>query len=117
MLPREGKRVASADQVTRDFSRSWKRNDPDQVAAFFARDAIYTDGPKGTHRGREAIRQEVAAASDRFPAGFDVTVQSLVSDGRTVMVKRTDRFEAGNPSIDMDVAGAFEINDEGLIVR
>jgi hypothetical protein len=46
MLPREGKRVASADQVTRDVSRSWKRNDPDQVAAFFARDAIYTDGPK-----------------------------------------------------------------------
>jgi limonene-1,2-epoxide hydrolase len=46
-----------------------------------------------------------------------VTVQSLVSDGRTVFVERTDRFEAGNHSIDMDVAGAFEISDEGLIVR
>jgi limonene-1,2-epoxide hydrolase len=45
-----------------------------------------------------------------------VTVQSLVSDGRTVFVERTDRFEAGNHSIDMDVAGAFEINVD-LIVR
>lgn len=69
--------MTPADQVVRDFFRSWKRNDPDEVAAFFASDATYTDGPRGTHRGRKAIRQEVAVVSERFPVGFDVAVQSL----------------------------------------
>ena len=109
--------MRAADQVVRDFFRSWKRNDPEEVAAFFASDGIYTDGPRGTNRGREAIRQVFAAASERFPAGFDVAVKSLVSEGRTVMVERVDRFEAGNHFFEMEVAGIFEISDEGLIVR
>jgi len=46
-----------------------------------------------------------------------VAVQSLVSDGRTVIVERIDRFEVANRSFDMAVAGVFEVNNDGLIVR
>ena len=109
--------MTSAEQVVRDFLGSLKRNDPDEVAAFFTPDGIYTDGPRGTTQGRAAIRQVFAAASERFPGGFDVAVQSLVSDGRTVMVERVDSFEVGNHSFEMEVAGIFEISDDGLIVR
>lgn len=33
------------------------------------------------------------------------------------MVERIDHFEEANHSFDMAVAGIFEINDDGLIVR
>ena len=109
--------MTSADQVVRAFFDSWRRTDSDEVAAFLTPDATYTDGPRGTSYGRDAIREVMAAAFTQFPAGFDVTVRSLVSDGRTVMVERTDRFEVAGRSFAMDVAGALEVNEGGQISR
>jgi limonene-1,2-epoxide hydrolase len=109
--------VASADQVVRAFFDAWTHNDPDEVAAFFTADAAYTDGPRGTSYGRDAIRKVMAAALMQFPRGFDVTIRSLVSNGRMVMVERTDRFEVAGRLFEMDVAGALEVNEDGLIAR
>jgi limonene-1,2-epoxide hydrolase len=108
--------VKPADEVIRGFFRSWERSDADEVAAFFAPEATYTDGPRGTYRGRDAIRQELAAAFERRPARLKVSVRSLLSQGRTVMAECVDRLEVGGRPVEMAVAVVFEVNDDGLIV-
>jgi limonene-1,2-epoxide hydrolase len=52
-----------AEATIRRFFDAWKRNDPDEIVRFFREDAVYTDGPRGTHRGRAAIREMVVNAN------------------------------------------------------
>jgi limonene-1,2-epoxide hydrolase len=106
-----------AEATIRRFFEAWRRNDPDEIVSFFREDAVYTDGPRGTHRGSAAIREMVVNANKLTPGGFEVEVQSLVSDGTLVMVERIDRFQARGRTFAMDVAGAFEVDDHGLIFR
>ena len=106
-----------AEATIRRFFEAWKRNDPDEIVSFLREDAVYTDGPRGTHRGSAAIREMVVQANKLTPGGFEVAVRSLVSDGTLVMVERIDRFQARGQTFGMDVAGAFEVDDQGLIYR
>jgi limonene-1,2-epoxide hydrolase len=106
----------SAEQVVRQFLAALKRSDVDELVGFFSDDAVWTDGPRGTYRGVNAIRAEIESQVQLVPS-LTVEVENLVATGGTVMVERADTFETQGKSFDLEVVGVFEIDGSGLIKR
>jgi limonene-1,2-epoxide hydrolase len=106
----------SAEQVVRQFLAALKRSDVDELVGFFTDDAVWTDGPRGTYRGVDAIRAEIESQVQLVPS-LTVEVKNLVATGGTVMVERADAFATQGKSFDLEVVGVFEIDGRGLIKR
>jgi limonene-1,2-epoxide hydrolase len=106
----------SAEQVVRQFLAALKQSDVDELVSFFSEDAVWTDGPRGTYRGVDAIRAEIESQVQLVPS-LTVEVKNLVANGSTVMVERADTFETQGKSFDLEVVGVFEIDGSGLIKR
>ena len=106
----------SAEQVVRQFLTALKQSDVNELVSFFSDDAVWTDGPRGTYRGVDAIRAEIESQVQLVPS-LTVEVKNLVATGGTVMVERADTFETQGKSFDLEVVGVFEIDDSGLIKR
>ena len=106
----------SAEQVVRQFLAALKRSDVDELVSFFSDDAVWTDGPRGTYRGVDAIRAEIESQVQLVPS-LTVEVKNLVATGGIVMVERVDTFEAQGKSFDLEVVGVFEIDGGRLIKR
>ena len=103
----------SPESVVRGFLASWADPKLDKVAGFFADDAVFVDGPRGVHRGLNAIRSQLEI--DLRPVRADV--KKLVADGRTVMLERVDSFDVGGMDFSRAVMAAFVIDSDGLIKR
>ena len=95
---------------------TWPRSDVDEIVAFFSNDAVYTDGPRGTYRGADAIKAELVSTLQVVPSTTADVKNLLVSDG-LVMVERVDIFEVAGKTFDVEVTGVFEVNDDGRISR
>jgi limonene-1,2-epoxide hydrolase len=107
---------ASAESVVRNFLAAWLQSDVDELVGFFTDDAVYTDGPRGVHRGIDAIRAELGTMVKMIPS-TSIDIKTLVADGGTVMVERVDNFKIAGKPFDMDVAAAFDVDDQGRISR
>jgi limonene-1,2-epoxide hydrolase len=106
----------SAEAVVRKFLAAWKRSDVDELVSFISDDAVYTDGPRGTHHGIDAIKAELQSMVKMFPSTV-IDVRTLVADGRTVMVERVDNFEVQAKPFGLEVAAVFELDGDGRINR
>jgi limonene-1,2-epoxide hydrolase len=106
----------SAETAVRKFLAAWVQSDPDQLAGFFTDDAVYTDGPRGVHRGIDAIRAELATMVTMIPS-TSIDIKTLVADSGTVMVERVDNFKIAGKPFGMDIAAAFDVDDHGRIRR
>ena len=106
----------SAELVVRNFLAAWKRSDVDELVSFISDDAVYTDGPRGTHHGIDAIKTELQSFVKTTPSTI-VDVKTLVSDGGTVMLERVDNFEIQGKPFGLEVAGVFEVDSNGRINR
>jgi limonene-1,2-epoxide hydrolase len=100
-----------ADEVVTEFCKLWSSPDPDQLAGYFAEDAVYHNIPMEPVKGREAIKQFIAGFTAAFE-GIDFQVHRQVSDGNLVMNERTDvmRRKDGD-DIPLPVTGVFEVVD------
>ena len=78
----------------------------DELISFFNDEAVYIDGPRGVHRGIEAIRSEFASQVQMVPS-TTVDIKIPVANGGAV---------AGNP-IEHEEVGVFEIDGDGRITR
>jgi limonene-1,2-epoxide hydrolase len=105
----------SPEAVVRSFLNAWRKPELDELVGFFSDDAVYTDGPRGEHRGIAAIRSEFETGMSTFP-GLDIEVRTLVADRSTVMVERADNFQIAGHSFQMKAVGVFEV-DRGRIKR
>jgi limonene-1,2-epoxide hydrolase len=103
----------SPESVVRGFLASWADPKLDEVVSFFADDAVFVDGPRGVHRGLNAIRSQLEV--DLRPVRADV--KKLVADGRTVMLERVDSFDVRGKDFSRAVMAAFVIDSDGLIKR
>lgn len=106
----------SAESVVRSFFACFPRSDVDELVGFFSDDAVYVDGPRGVHRGIEAIKAEFASIVAMVPS-TRVEVKSLAASGSTVMVERVDNFDVGGKPIAMEVMGALDVDTDGRITR
>ena len=104
----------SAELVVRNFLASWRRPDVDEMVSFFSDDAVYTDRPRGTHYGIDAIKRELQSFVKTIPS-TTIEFITLVSEGGTVMLERVDHFEIQGKPVVMAVAAVFEIDDNGRI--
>ncbi len=103
----------SPEQLVRDFCEAWARLDLDELLSYFAEDAVYHNMPGQPVQGRDAIR----ASIERFTASWQSTeweILNLAVDGGTVLAERVDRTRTASGSVDLPVAGVFEVRD-GLI--
>ena len=106
----------SAESVVRKFHTSWLRSDLDEVVSFLSDKAVYTDGPRGVYRGVDAIRAGLDVMLKMVPS-TKVDIKTLVANAGTVMVERVDNFEIAGRPFAMEVAAAFEVDDDGRITR
>ncbi len=106
----------SAESVVRTFLAAWLKSDLDELVNFFGDDAIYTDGPRGVHRGIDAIRAELDAMVKMVPSTA-IDVKTLVANGGTVMVERVDTFQIAGTPLDLEVAAVFEVDADSRITR
>ena len=106
----------SAESVVRKFHAAWLQSDLDELVSFFSNDAVYTDGPRGTHRGIDAIRAELGAMVKIVPSTA-IDIKKLVANGGTVMVERVDSFKIEGRLFDLEVAAVFEVDNDGRITR
>lgn len=106
----------SAESVMRKFHAAWLQSDLDELVSFFSDDAVYTDGPRGVHRGIDVIRAELGAMVKMVPS-TKIDIKTLLANGGTVMVERVDNFSIAGKPFDLEVAAAFELDNEGRITR
>jgi limonene-1,2-epoxide hydrolase len=104
-----------ADEVVTEFCKLWSSPDPDQLAGYFAEDAVYHNIPMEPVKGREAIKQFIAGFTAAFE-GIDFQVHRQVSDGNLVMNERTDVMRRNDgDDIPLPVAGVFEVVDGRIV--
>jgi limonene-1,2-epoxide hydrolase len=106
----------SPESVVRQFFAAARIPDVDKLAGFFSADAVYTDGPRGTYSGIDAIRSEIEAQVQVSPSVV-VDVKTLVVDGTTVFAERVDSFEMQGKWFAFEVVGVFEVDGDGKIKR
>ena len=103
----------SPESIVRRFLASWEDFNLEQVCSFFADDALFVDGPRGVHNGMKAIRSQLEVDKLNVKAN----VNSLITDGETVMLERVDSFAIGGQEFSMEVMAAFEVSPDGRIRR
>jgi limonene-1,2-epoxide hydrolase len=107
----------SAESVVRKFLAAWADPKLDELAMFFDDAAVWIDGPRGVHRGADAIKSELETQLAMGFANAMLDVKSLVTDGRTVMMERLDTFSISGKPFSIEVMAAFEIDVDGRIKR
>lgn len=96
------------EQLVEDFCAAWSQRNVDVILGYFAEDAVYHNIPIAPARGLDEIR----AVVEMFvpPADeIEFTIHAIASNGDLVFTERTDRFVTGGKTIELPVAGAFEI--------
>ena len=89
----------------------------DEIADHFADDGVYVDGPRGVHRGMDAIRAEFRAQAGMGFGNVKIHINSLAADGGTVMVERIDSWTVGDQPVTLECMAAFEVDADGRIKR
>jgi limonene-1,2-epoxide hydrolase len=106
----------SAESVIRKFLACFPTSDVDDVIGFFSDDAVYIDGPRGVHRGINAIRTELQSQLAMVP-NTTLDINALAASGGTVFTERVDNCEIAGKSIGFEIVGVFDVDSEGRITR
>jgi limonene-1,2-epoxide hydrolase len=107
----------SPESVVRKFLAAFTDRNVDVLVGFFSDDAVFIDGPRGVHRGKEAIRSEFEAELAMGFESIKIDVNSLVANGGIVMMEGVENYIIGGKPFFMETIGAFDINPDGLITR
>jgi len=106
--------MESPIEVVRRFCLAWSEDmRADDLAAFFADDAVYHNIPLAPIRGREAIANNFATFIRPGPPcveGLDLRIIHIAADGPVVMTERVDVFRLPGKSFEVPVMGTFEVS-------
>ncbi|MFC9472164.1 nuclear transport factor 2 family protein [Nocardia sp. NPDC056952] len=100
----------SPDTLIAEFCAKWGHGNADELAEYFTDDATYHNIPLQPITGREAIREFLRGFLDTF-GGIDFHVGHQVCSGNIVLNERVDTFTVNGTTIDLPVAGVFEVVD------
>jgi limonene-1,2-epoxide hydrolase len=92
------------------FVTAWPARDAATVAAHFAEDARYHNGPLDPVQGRDAIENTLA---EFMAMGGEVAVDMLhmLAGDQLVMTERVDHFVISGKTFSLPVMGVFEIQN------
>lgn len=100
----------SSELVT-EFCRLWASPVPEELAGYFAEDAVYHNIPMESIHGRAAIKEFITRFTTGYD-GIDFLVHRQVGDGGLVMNERTDVLRRKDGTeVRLPVVGVFEIAD------
>ena len=102
------------EAVVEAFCAAWSKRDVDDIMSYFADDAVYHNIPIEPAVGRDAIRAVIEMFVPPADA-IEFTTHLMMSDGDMVFTERTDRFVTGGKTVDLPVAGVFEIRDGKIV--
>jgi limonene-1,2-epoxide hydrolase len=103
----------SNERIVRDFCSAWSRRDPDELLRYFADHAVYHNIPMPAVTGKAAIG-EVFKLFVPPSEKIEWEMVNVAESGDIVFTERVDRFVMGGRTIELPVAGVFELED-GLI--
>ena len=109
----EDERAIHDVDLIRRFCDAFARRDVDELLAFVSDDAVYHNMPGPPVQGKPAIR----AVLERFlsPAqSVEFVMLNIAATGNVVLTERVDRFVMGETTVELPVAGVFEVGG-GLI--
>ena len=104
-----------AESVIRNYLAALERSDVNELLSYFRDDAVFIDGPRGTHEGIDAIRTEMQSMA--MLSSLSIEVKALVANRGTVMTERVDTFEIQGKSFDLEVAAVIEVDGDNRIKR
>jgi limonene-1,2-epoxide hydrolase len=90
------------------FCEAFARRDPDELLTYFEDEAVYHNMPGPLVQGKPAIR----AVLERFllPAQrVEFRMLNVAAAADTVLTERLDVFEMGGRTVELPVAGVFEV--------
>ncbi|HVN64359.1 MAG TPA: limonene-1,2-epoxide hydrolase family protein [Candidatus Binataceae bacterium] len=100
--------ATEAESVVTAFIDAWPRRNIEELMGFFTDDAVYHNIPMPPALGKDAIR---AVINMFLPMAKSVEFKILhsVSSGNVVMNERIDIFDLGAKTVELPVAGVFEV--------
>ena len=100
------------EAIVSEFCDAWTARDVDAILSYFHDDAVYHNIPVEPAVGPEAIRAVVEMFVPPADA-IEFVVHHIFSNpaGDVVFTERTDRFVMGGKTIELPVAGVFELRD------
>lgn len=96
------------EKLVRDFCAAWSRRDIEELLDFFTDDAVYHNMPMAPVTGRDGIRQIFqlfVPPAERI----DWELRHVAARGDVVFTERVDRFVMSGKTVELPVAGVFEI--------
>ncbi len=102
--------ATDSEKVINQFCKAWERKNLDELMGYFAEDAVYHNIPMEPARGKAAIRQVI---NTFLPMAESVAFKVLntASAGDVVINERVDIFKIGPKTIEIPVAGVFEVKN------
>ena len=107
---------SSPEALVRKFFATWANPSTEELAAFFADDAVWVDGPQGVRHGAHAISSELASQL-AVGGSTEVEIKTLLSEAATVMVEEVSTFTIAEASISAVVMAVFEFDQHGRITQ
>ena len=104
-----------AESVIRNYLAALERSDVNELLSYFRDDAVFIDGPRGTHEGIDAIRTRNAIDGDAFQPQH--RGKGTRRESGTVVTERVDTFEIQGKSFDLEVAAVIEVDGDNRIKR
>jgi limonene-1,2-epoxide hydrolase len=108
--------MSNAERVVLDFLAAWPRGDIEELMAFFAPDAVYHNIPVPPVRGATAIREAFLAFA-RLMDSIEIENLHVAASGDVVFTERIDRFRNKTVTLDLPVAGVFEVRDGKIVAH
>ena len=107
--------TGDAQSVVDAFVKAWERNDPDEIIALFADDAVWYDSvPSEPYRGRDAI----LAILQRYARHItDVTIEVVnqAVNGDVVFQERIDRGIRNGKPFAVEAVCVFRVEDGKIV--
>ena len=96
--------------IVEGFCAAFARRDSGELIEYFADGAVYHNMPMAPVTGKDAIK----GVLDMFLApatSVEFVMLKIAAAGDTVLTERVDKFVIGGASIELPVAGVFELKD------
>jgi limonene-1,2-epoxide hydrolase len=101
---------AENEKLVTEFCQSWTRKNVDEILNYMTDDCFYHNIPMEPCVGKAAIRKFLEPfLKDAQSANFEIN--HTTSAGNVVMNERIDRFVMGPKTLELPVAGVFEIQN------
>jgi len=96
--------------IVEQFCAAFARRDSTELLEFFADGAVYHNMPMAPVTGKDAIK----GVLDMFLApaqSVEFVMLQIADSGDVVLTERLDKFVLGGKTVELPVAGVFELKD------